>query len=598
MGSTRAYLLFTAIGTCFTGCAAPAVKSPIDAASGATDAALADLFRRHWNWQMRNAPLWATELGDHRFDDRLGDHSQAGIERTRQEEQAFLDETRHLQPQSPEDRVHLRLFTEMLANDLATRICQGSRWQVSTFFNGVLGWNELPEQHPVRTVADGKNLLARYREVPVLIDQDIAGLRQGLSEQRVATAESIRRVIAQVKTQLADPDEKWALTAPARASHSGWSAEEERAFSSAIRDLVARTIRPAYARYLALLENELLPHARSDDKAGLVALPDGAACYAAEIRYHTGLDKSAAELHQLGLDEMARIHGEMRALGKQLLNSDDLVTIFQRLRSDPAFHFRSSNEVMKKAEESLAAARARIPQFFGVLPRAACVVKQIPAYEQAFSTIAYYQEPHPGDGKPGEFRVNISQPETRPRHEAAVLAFHESIPGHHLQIARAQELPAMPAFRRYLGLTAFVEGWGLYSERLSDEMGLYAGDADRMGMLDYDAWRAARLVVDTGLHAMGWSRQQAIDYMKENTALAENNIVNEVDRYISSPGQALAYKVGQLEIRRLRHDAEERLGPRFDIKGFHDAVLGGGAVSLAVLADQVKAWVDTAAQKR
>jgi uncharacterized protein (DUF885 family) len=283
----------------------------------------------------------------------------------------------------------------------------------------------------------------------------------------------------------------------------------------------------------------------------------------------------------------------MKALGKRLLNSDDLVTIFSRLRSDPAFHFHDAGEVMKKAEASLAAARARIPQFFGVLPRTECVVKQIPAYEQAYSTIAYYHEPHPGDGKPGEFRVNISAPDTRPRHEAAVLAFHESIPGHHLQIARAQELPAMPAFRRYLGLTAFVEGWGLYSERLSDEMGLYADDADRMGMLDYDAWRAARLVVDTGLHAMGWSRQQAIDYMKQNTALAENNIINEVDRYISAPGQALAYKIGQLEILRLRREAQKALGERFDIKGFHDAVLGGGAVSLGVLADQVNAWVSS-----
>src|SRR5262249_15927314 len=174
----------------------------------------------------------------------------------------------------------------------------------------------------------------------------------------------------------------------------------------------------------------------------------------------------------------------------------------------------------RKSEESLAAARAAIPRYFGVVPRTDCVVRPIPAYEQAFSTIAYYHEPHPGDGKPGEFRVNTSQPDTRPRHEAAVLAFHESIPGHHLQIARAQELPQMPAFRRHLEITAFVEGWGLYSERLAGEMGLYSDDSDRMGMLDYDAWRAARLVVDTGLHAMGWSRQQAIDYMKENTALA------------------------------------------------------------------------------
>jgi uncharacterized protein (DUF885 family) len=386
--------------------------------------------------------------------------------------------------------------------------------------------------------------------------------------------------------------------APARVERVGWSSDEKRRFDESIRAVVHGQIRPAYARYLALIENELLPKARGAENSGVSALPDGAACYQAQIVNHTGLTKTARELHQLGLAEMERIHGEMKSAGQRLFGTQDLTVIFAKLRTDPAFHFKTGAEVLKKAEDSLAAARARMPQFFGVVPRTDCVVKEIPAYAQAFSTIAYYQEPHPGDGKPGEFRVNVSAPETRPRHEAAVLAYHESIPGHHLQIARAQELPEMPAFRRYLGVTAFVEGWGLYSERLADEMGLYAEDSDRMGMLDYDAWRAARLVVDTGLHALGWSRQRAIDYMKQATALAENNIVNEVDRYIAAPGQALAYKVGQLEIRRLRAEAEKTLGPAFDIKGFHDAVLGGGAVTLKVLADQVNAWVDTRVKKR
>jgi uncharacterized protein (DUF885 family) len=597
MATRLTYLLFTIV-VWGVACATPTPKSPLEAASGAEDARLADLLRRHWDWTMKNQPVWATQLGDHRFDTELGDHSPAAIARYQAEERAFLDEARRLQPTSSVDRTHLALFTEMLQNDLATIPCRFERWQVSTFFNGVLSWNELPEQHSVHTVADGKNLVARYQKVAHIIDQDIANLRQGLAEGRVATVESIRRVIGQTRAQLAEPDESWALSGPAKTDHPGWSPAEKKWFADQITTAVRSQIRPAYERYLELLEKQLLPHARSDDKAGMVALPDGAACYAAQIRLHIGLDRTADELHQLGRGEMARIHGEMRVLGKRLFGSDDISALFKRLRSDPAFHFHTAGEVMKKAEESLAAARARIPQFFGVLPRAECVVREIPSYEQAWSTIAYYHEPHPGDGKPGEFRVNVSAPETRPRHEAAVLAFHESIPGHHLQIARAQELPQMPAFRRYLGVTAFVEGWGLYSERLSDEMGLYSDDSDRLGMLDYDAWRAARLVVDTGLHALGWSRKQAIDYMKENTALAENNIENEVDRYIAAPGQALAYKVGQLEILRLRRDAEKTLGPRFDIKGFHDAVLGGGAVSLAVLAAQVKAWVDTRAEKR
>src|SRR5262249_37892378 len=287
----------------------------------------------------------------------------------------------------------------------------------------------------LRTVADGHKLVARYRQVPRVIDQDIANLRRGVEEGRVATKESIRRVIEQTKAQLAQPDEQWSLTSPAHAKHAGWSAEEDAAFADEIKTAVHNHIRPAYARYLDLLENTLLPKARSDEHAGLSTLPDGAKCYAAQIKYHTGLAKNAAELHQLGLDEMERIHKEMQSEGKKLVGSEDIATIFSKLRQDQKFRFHSADEVMKKSEEALAAARAAIPRFFGVVPKTECVVRPIPKSEQAYSTIAYYHEPHPGDGKPGEFRVNISDPETRPRHEAAVLAFHESIPGHHLQIA-------------------------------------------------------------------------------------------------------------------------------------------------------------------
>jgi uncharacterized protein (DUF885 family) len=542
---------------------------------------------------MSQQPIYATELGDHRFDDRVQDDSPQAIERAHSAEQRFLDQARAIDPATlpPGDRVHHALFVQQLEGEAGAWSCRSERWVVSTFNNPILGWNELPDQHPVHSVDDGRHLVARYRQVAGVIDQDIAELRLGLGERRTATAEAVRRVIAQMKAQLGEPDEKWALTSPAAAQRPGWSPAERERFAAEIRAAVHGQIRPAYARYLEFLERDLLPRARSDEHAGVGALPDGARCYQAEIHYHTGVDRDPAALHRLGLDEMARIQSEMRQIAARLYPGDDLPALFARLRSAPELHFRTAAEVMKKAEDSLAAARAAIPRFFGVLPRTECIVKEIPSYEAAFSTIAYYHEPQPGDGKPGEFRVNVSAPETRPRHEAAVLAFHESIPGHHLQIARAQELPALPAFRRYLGLTAFVEGWGLYSERLAGEMGLYADDVDRLGMLDYDAWRAARLVVDTGLHAMGWSRQQAIDYMKQNTALAENNIINEVDRYIAAPGQALAYKVGQLEILKLRHEAETALGAKFDIKGFHDAVLGGGAVTLPVLEDQVHAWV-------
>ena len=235
-------------------------------------------------------------------------------------------------------------------------------------------------------------------------------------------------------------------------------------------------------------------------------------------------------------------------------------------------HFATAEEIETKARETLARAKAAVLKWFGIQPKADCQVKVMGMHEAPYSTIAYYRNPAADGSRPGYYMINTYKPETRPRYEAEALAFHESIPGHHLQIAIAQELTGLPEFRKHQGVTAFVEGWGLYSERLADEMGLYSSDIDRIGMLSYDAWRACRLVVDTGMHAMGWSRQRAIDYMVENSVLAENNVVNEVDRYLTWPGQALAYKVGQLEILKLRDEAKRRLGERFDIKAFHDAV--------------------------
>jgi uncharacterized protein (DUF885 family) len=265
--------------------------------------------------------------------------------------------------------------------------------------------------------------------------------------------------------------------------------------------------------------------------------------------------------------------------------------IFERLRTDDALFFDSAEEVESKARSALAAAQTAMPDFFGRLPVAECVVEPIPDYEAPYTTVAYYRSATPGE-RPGTYFINIYAPETRPRHEAEVLAFHESIPGHHLQIAIAQELSEVPAFRRHGGFTAYVEGWALYTERLADEMGLYTGDVDRLGMLSFDAWRAARLVVDTGVHHKGWSREQAVAFLVENTPLATNNIDNEVDRYITWPGQALAYKTGQIEILRMRRQAEEALGSDFDIKAFHDVVLGAGAVPLPVLDARVAAWVE------
>jgi uncharacterized protein (DUF885 family) len=305
---------------------------------------------------------------------------------------------------------------------------------------------------------------------------------------------------------------------------------------------------------------------------------------------HTSLDLPPEQLHQLGLEQVARFRRDLGELGTRALGTSDVAEIQKKLRSDPAMHFATAAEVEGKAREALGRARAAIPKWFGTLPRAECEVKVMGEHEAPYSTIAYYRQSAADGSRPGYYMINTWKPETRPRYEAEALAWHEAIPGHHLQIAIAQELKGLPEFRKHQGVTAYVEGWALYTERLADEMGLYSADIDRIGMLSYDAWRACRLVVDTGLHAMGWSRQKAIDYMVENSVLAPNNIENEVDRYIGWPGQALAYKVGQLEILKLRDEGRNRLGERFDIKGFHDVVLRNGAIALPVLRKQVEEY--------
>ncbi|MBV8759558.1 MAG: DUF885 domain-containing protein, partial [Deltaproteobacteria bacterium] len=297
------------------------------------------------------------------------------------------------------------------------------------------------------------------------------------------------------------------------------------------------------------------------------------------------------ELHRLGLSEVARTDAELAELGRRVLGAPDLTATIAKLRDDRQLYFATREQILAFAQDALDRAKAAIPRFFRVLPKSDCVMREIPSYEAPYSTIAYYRQPHYDGSKPGEYFVNTYKPESRPRFELEALTWHESIPGHHLQIAIAQELGALPAFRKLDGSTAFVEGWALYTERLAEEMGLYSSDTDRLGKVSYDAWRASRLVVDTGIHAMGWSRQQAESFMREHTALTPINISNEVDRYIGWPGQALAYKVGQLKIIALRQEAEGALGTRFDLPGFHEVVLAAGAVTLPVLEERVRAWI-------
>jgi uncharacterized protein (DUF885 family) len=445
--------------------------------------------------------------------------------------------------------------------------------------------------HPVRSADDASRFLARVEAMGPYLAQHVANLARGHSADLSSSVDAVKKVEVQLLELLKQPDAEWALVTqpPAGYAKAGAGDAERQAFAAALADRVARVVRPGMERLLAFVLDVARPAARPQDRAGVCNLPGGRQIYDMTLRIHTSLPLTAQAIHDTGLAEVARINEETRELGARVLGTDDLATIQTRLRTDPALHFSTREEVEAKAVEALRRAEAAVPQWFGRLPKAPCVVTRIEAHEEKFSTIAYYRQPATDGSRPGTYYINTYAPDTRPRYEAEALAFHEAVPGHHTQIAIAQELTGLPEFRKHTGPTAYVEGWALYTERLCNEMGLYTGDLDRIGMLSFDSWRACRLVVDTGLHALAWSRQRAIDYMLANSSLAANNIENEVDRYITWPGQATAYKTGQLEILRLRAEARARLGSAFDIKRFHDVVLESGAVGLTTLGELVRA---------
>jgi uncharacterized protein (DUF885 family) len=546
------------------------------------------LAEEFWDAALAADPAQGTAIGEHRYGDRLSDITPAGRAALSRRFEEIRAAVAALPPEAdPEAELTLAALTQAVGDRLAILAADSRSVTVHAFNGPQTSFLDIPSFQPLRDVADGESMLARWWAMGPWVDQQIEQLRRGAGEGKRPVAGSVRRVIAQLDELLARPLEDWPLLAPLQAEHSGWSDGAWRAFEVGLAGAVRDGLRPAFARYRAYLADEVVDGARPEGHVGLSHLPGGAETYAALARAHTTTDRTPQQIHDIGLAEIARIDAEIAELGGRVLGTADLAGTLAGLRGDPSVHFRTGEEIVAVAEASLARANGAIPEWFGRLPKAACVVARMQPHEEQHSTIAYYREPAQDGSRPGRYYVNTYAPETRPRYEAEALAFHEAVPGHHLQVAIGQELAELPAFRRHAETTAFVEGWALYTERLSDEMGLYSGDLDRIGMLSYDAWRASRLVVDTGMHALGWSRGQAIEFMTAHTALGLNNIANEVDRYIGWPGQALAYKIGQLEIRRLRSEAEAALGASFDIRRFHDAVLCHGALPLSVLRESV-----------
>jgi uncharacterized protein (DUF885 family) len=549
-----------------------------------------ELCARYWDSSLEAQPTAATFLGVHDHDDRLEDMSEEGDARRRDQLAEFLVDLDRVDPtlRGEAERVTAALLRRQLDVEIAAidlRLVElASDHMLGPHASLLMMAPQLTYPEPAHAEA----ALIRYSQVPRLLGQALDRFRAGAAAGRTPAAAVLARTLNTLDGYLAGPIDSDPFLAPRLPD--GWVGAD--GWRTEATELVRDRIRPAFAMYRDVLADQLSPTARDDDHAGWCWLPDGDELYAAMIRQHTTVDHPAAALHELGrrLCE-SDLPGEFRAIGPDAVDSDDLGVIFDRLRSDPSLRHIDAAEILDVARRSVERATAAMPGWFGRLPRAVCQVEPIPDFLAADAPYAYYFPPAPDGSRPGTYFINTADPTGSSRTEAESIAFHEAIPGHHLQIAISQELDGLPEFQRHDGATSYIEGWGLYAERLADEMGLYAGPLDRLGMLTADAWRSARLVVDTGLHALGWSRQQAVDYFTEHTPVPTDQIGPEVDRYLAMPGQALSYKVGHLEIDRLRSDAAERLGDGFDLAGFHDVVLGSGAVTLPVLGDLVEAWI-------
>jgi uncharacterized protein (DUF885 family) len=557
------------------------------------------IYDQVWQEDMADDPIKATGLGDHRYDDKLPDMSLEAIDKRLKRNFPRLQALTKINKEKLDK-------AEQLNYDLFYREIKG-RIDVSVFkpeayeFRSIGGPQllaELAEVAPFATVKDYDNWIARLNASGVFIDQWIVLLGQGVTEGRTQPKVIVEKVIDQVKAQLVDPDAS-PFYAPFKKIPAGIDAVNKARLEAAGKAAVQTVAIPAFQRLDAFLRTTYLPAARDADHVGVWATPAGQEYYRNRIRYYTTVDNmNAVAIHNKGLEEVKRIRAEMEKTleGVNFLGTLDQFLSF--LRNDPRFYFKSSDELLAAYTKTARAIEPQLPKLFGKLPKASFGIRPIPAASAPSSTTAYYQPPAMDGSRQGNFYVNLYKPETRPTWEVEALTAHESVPGHHLQIALQYEITGLPAFRRDANYTAYTEGWALYSEKLGYELGLYQDDFSKFGQLNYDMWRAVRLVVDTGMHELRWTRDQAIYYFKQNTGKNELDITNEVDRYISWPGQALAYKLGQLRIQALREEAEKALGDRFDVRAFHDQILGTGPLPLSVMETETRAWIAAQSARR
>jgi len=549
------------------------------------------LFDLDWERGLQESPEFATSVGDSRFDDRWTDMSQAAIDARKAESQWQLKVIQAIDRSklSKADQLNFDLYRHDLELGIEGNKYPGEFLQISPLGGIHQGVAQEMTQMRKDSVKAYENILARLRAAPALVEQNIALLKRGLEKGVTPPRITLRDVPQQILNVIPEDPMKSGLLKPFTEFPASIPvAEQDRLRKEAVQIYKEKLV-PVFKKLHDFLTAEYLPYSR--EPIAWSAMPDGPAWYALNVRSYTTTSMTPKEIHELGLGEVKRIHAEMeKAMAESgFKGSFDEFTAF--LRTDPQFYYSNAEELLAGYRDIAKRIDPELSKEFGKLPRLTYGVKAIPEYGEKSAPAAYYEGGSEKAGRPGWFLANTFSLASRPKWQMEALTLHEAVPGHHLQISLAQEMKEVPEFRKYDGYTAFVEGWALYCESLGGDLGLYRTPYLKFGALTFEMWRAVRLVVDTGIHSFGWSREKAIDFMMKNTGKDDHEATVEIDRYISWPGQALAYKIGQLKIRALRTESEHELGEAFDVRAFHDALLENGALPLDVLETRMKEWV-------
>jgi uncharacterized protein (DUF885 family) len=555
------------------------------------DEKLNAFFEKEWEYGLKQNPISATLLGDLRYNDQLPDESIQAIEKDQAHDREVLKKLEAIERSklSESNQLNYDLYLLNTKQDI-----EGHRFpdyvMMITQMGGIQ--QQAPDnvtQLPFKNVKHYKDYIARLNKLPVMINQTIERLKEGLNKKITPPKITLRTVADQIKSHTVDQLENSAFYKPFQEFPESINKSDQDRLRALGQQAIQTKVLPAYRQLHEFWTKEYYPNTR--DTIGISSLPDGKEWYAYAARVSTTTDLTPQQIHEIGLREVARIRGEMDKIIAETGFKGGFDQFLHFLRTDPRFFYTKPEDLLMGYRDICKRIDAELPKLFGKLPRTPYGVREVPEYSAPSQTTAYYNEGNLEAGRPGWYYANTYKLETRPKWEMEALSIHEAVPGHHLQISIAQELENVPKFRKFGGYTAFVEGWGLYSESLGPELGLYKDPYSRFGQLTYQMWRAVRLVVDTGMHVMGWDRQKAINYFKTNSSKSEHDITVEIDRYIVWPGQALAYKIGELKIQELRALAQKDLGDKFSIREFHDVVLGSGAVPLSILESNVKKYI-------